>query len=238
MRYHVLATDYDGTLAHDGKVDDITVAALDRLRKSGRRLVMVTGRELEDLFNTFDYTHLFDRIVAENGALLYDPVRDNRKLLATPPPREFVALLRQKEIPLSVGHCIVATVEPYEHVVLDAIRDLGLEWHVIFNKGSVMALPAGVTKATGLLPALKDLGVTPAQTVGVGDAENDHAFMRKCCVAVAVANALESVKADADLTTLGARGAGVTELIDRMIENDLADITPRPAVHRAASPVV
>jgi hydroxymethylpyrimidine pyrophosphatase-like HAD family hydrolase len=96
---------------------------------------MVTGRELEDLFNTFDYMHMFDRVVAENGALLYYPVRDNRKLLATPPPREFVRLLRQKEIPLSVGHCIVATVEPYEHVVLDVIRDLGLEWHVIFNKG-------------------------------------------------------------------------------------------------------
>jgi hydroxymethylpyrimidine pyrophosphatase-like HAD family hydrolase len=74
--------------------------------------------------------------------------------------------------------------------------------------------------------------------VGIGDAENDHAFMRKCGLAVAVANALETVKADADLTTLGARGAGVTELIDRMIGNDLVDITPRPAVHRAASPVV
>ena len=236
MRYQVLATDYDGTLAHDGKVDDATVSALDRLRKSGRRLVMVTGRELEDLFNTFDYTHLFDRIVAENGALLYDPVRDNRKLIATPPPAEFLKVLRAKDIPLSVGHSIVATVEPHEHVVLDAIRDLGLEWHVIFNKGSVMALPAGVTKATGLIPALKDLGVTPAEAVGVGDAENDHAFMRKCGLAVAVANALESVKADADLVTLGARGAGVTELIDRMIETDLADVTPRPAVHRAASP--
>jgi HAD superfamily hydrolase (TIGR01484 family) len=236
MRYQVLATDYDGTLAHDGKVDDSTVAALHRLRKSSRRLVMVTGRELEDLFNTFDYTHLFDRIVAENGALLYDPVRDNRKLIATPPPQDLVRVLREKKIPLSVGHCIVATVEPHEHVVLDAIRDLGLEWHVIFNKGSVMALPAGVTKATGLLPALKDLGAEPAQTVGIGDAENDHAFMRKCGLAVAVANALESVKADADWVTLGARGAGVTELIDRMIESDLADLTPTPAVHRTATP--
>jgi hydroxymethylpyrimidine pyrophosphatase-like HAD family hydrolase len=236
VKYQVLATDYDGTLAHDGKVDDQTIAALRRLRKSGRKLVMVTGRELEDLFNTFAHTHLFECIVAENGALLYDPARDNRRLIAAPPPPAFVEALRKKGIPLSVGHCIVATVEPHEHAVLDVIRDLGLEWHVIFNKGSVMALPSGVTKATGLIPALKDLGMTPAQTVGVGDAENDHAFMRKCGLSAAVANALESVKADADVTTSGARGAGVTELIDRLIANDLEDVKPRPSVHRAAVP--
>ena len=63
-----LATDYDGTIARDGRVDDATLAALRRLRASGRLLVLVTGRELGDLFATFDYCDLFNRIVAENGA--------------------------------------------------------------------------------------------------------------------------------------------------------------------------
>jgi hydroxymethylpyrimidine pyrophosphatase-like HAD family hydrolase len=141
--------------------------------------------------------------------------------LAAAPPPAFIDMLTRQSIPLSVGHSIVATVEPHEHQVLDAIRALGLEWHVIFNKGSVMALPADITKASGLAPALEAAGVAPAHTVGVGDAENDQAFLRMCGLAVAVSNALPSVKAIADLVTVGARGAGVVELVDRLLSNEL-----------------
>jgi hypothetical protein len=227
MRIQALATDYDGTLAHDGVVDDATVAALHRLRDSGRKLIMVTGRELDDLFATFSHTDLFDRIVAENGALLYAPATRASRSLAPPPPPQLLRTLRERNIPLSVGRSIVATVQPHEHALLDAIRDLGLEWHVIFNKGAVMALPANITKATGLIPALDELGIPPQSTVAVGDAENDHDFMHTCGIAVAVANALPSVKSDADFTTAAARGAGVRELIERILATDLADVIPR-----------
>ena len=226
MRYLALATDYDGTIAGEGVVDEPTIDALRRARDARVRLVLVTGRELNDLFKTFPQIDLFDRVVAENGAILYDPASRASQILAPPPPPELVEVLSAQHIPLSVGRSIVATVEPYEHVVLSAIRDLGLEWHVIFNKGSVMALPSGVTKATGLAPALEQLQVPAARTVGVGDAENDHVFMRLCGLAVAVANALPAVKNDADLVTAGARGAGVRELIDRLLTDDLADVVP------------
>jgi hypothetical protein len=61
----------------------------------------------------------------------------------------------------------------------------------------------------------------------VGDAENDHAFLASCECAVAVANALESVKARADFVAAADHGAGVVELIDRMIASDLAELNPR-----------
>jgi hypothetical protein len=225
MRYLALATDYDGTLAHDGAVDTPTLAALDRLRASGRKLILVTGRELDDLFTTFAHCDKFDRVIAENGALVYRPDTKAVRVLTEPPPEQFAAELRRRGVaPLSVGRTIVATVEPHEQTVLAVIRDLGLEWHVIFNKGSVMALPAGVTKATGLIPVLADLGLHPEQVVGVGDAENDHAFLTMCGCAVAVANALPAVRERADLVTAGARGAGVTELIGRILADDLAGI--------------
>jgi hydroxymethylpyrimidine pyrophosphatase-like HAD family hydrolase len=217
MKYRALATDYDGTLAHDGRVEDATLAALERARAAGLRLVLVTGRELTDLVNTFPQTTMFDRVVAENGAVLFDPSTSALRVLAPPPPPAFLTALARKNIPLTVGHSIVATVEPYEHAVLAAIRDLGMEWHVIFNKGAVMALPAGITKAAGLLPALAELKLAPEDTVGVGDAENDHAFLQACGFAVAVANALPSLKEEADLVTLGASGDGVVELIDRLL---------------------
>ena len=229
MKYTALATDYDGTIAHDGRVEDSTVAALRRVRAAGHRLIMVTGRELTDLFNTFPHIDLFDRVVAENGALVYDPVSKNIDVLAQSPPGPFLEILARHEVPISVGHCIVATVEPHEHVVLAAIRDLGLEWHVIFNKGSVMALPADVTKAKGLMPALAALGVSCDATIAVGDAENDQAFLRACGLAVAVDNALPMVKEMADLVMSGARGAGVEELIDRWLAGSLDTVVPNPA---------
>jgi hydroxymethylpyrimidine pyrophosphatase-like HAD family hydrolase len=235
MKYRALATDYDGTIAHDGHVDQSTIAALERARDAGLRLILVTGRELADLFNVFDRPELFARIVAENGALLYDPAAKKSEQLGPAPPPALIELLSKHRIPISVGHSIVATVEPHEHVVLAAIRDLGLEWHVIFNKGAVMALPSEVTKATGLAPALAVLGLEAADTVGVGDAENDQAFLRVCGLAVAVGNALDSVKSMAHVVTAGARGAGVTELIDRLLAGEL-DAMPARSDESGAPP--
>ena len=223
MRFRALATDCDGTIAHDGIVDAPTLAALDRLRASGRTAILVTGRELKDLLLTFAHIDRFDRVVAENGAMLYDPATTGIRIHAEPPSEAFVAALAARKIPLSVGHSIVATVEPYEQDVLQVIREMGLEWQVIFNKGSVMALPSGVNKATGLTAVLEELGLRAEEVVGVGDAENDHAFLACCGLSVAVANALPSIKERANWVTELPRGAGVAQLIDRLIATDLAE---------------
>ncbi len=228
MRYFTLACDYDGTIARDGRVDDPTLAALERLRGSGRKLILVTGRELDDLIGVFPQVDLFDRVVAENGALLYRPATREEKLFGERPPEEFVSVLRRRGVgPVSTGRVIVATWSPHETTALETIRDFGLELQVIFNKGAVMILPSGVNKATGLDAALEELGLSPHNTVGVGDAENDHAFLSLCECAVVVANALPMLKERADLVTSGDHGVGVVELIDRIIASDLSELEDR-----------
>ena len=225
MHYVALATDYDGTVAHDGVIDPPTLAALQRLRASNRKLILVTGRELEDLIRVLPEIGVFDLVVAENGALLYWPETKRERLLAPAPEPAFVQALRDAGVnPLSVGHAIVATWEPNETKVLAAIRDLGLELQITFNKGAVMVLPAGVTKESGLRAALKELDISPNNTVAVGDAENDFAFFNLCGMPVAVSNALPMLKDQAVLVTEGARGAGVEELIDRLLKTDLAEL--------------
>jgi hypothetical protein len=228
MRYLALATDYDGTIARHGVVSASTLAALARFRASGRRRVLVTGRELDDIVRVFPELDWFDRVVAENGAILYTPSTQAVRHLTEPPSSAFLAELRNRGVPVSVGRRLVATVQPHEGVVLDVIRDLGLEWHIIFNKGAVMILPAGVTKATGLVPALAELGIPPERVIGVGDAENDHAFLSLCGCAVAVAGAIPSLKERADLVTTGEDGDGVAELIGRVLRDDLRGIGRAP----------
>jgi hypothetical protein len=115
--------------------------------------------------------------------------------------------------------------------VLEVIRDLGLEMHVVFNKGAVMALPSGVNKASGMAAALRELNLSPHNVIGVGDAENDHAFLERCECAVAVANALPALKEKADWVTRSSEGEGVTELIRQLQADDFAEIEPRLLRH-------
>jgi HAD superfamily hydrolase (TIGR01484 family) len=225
VRYLALVSDYDGTLAHDGVVDDATVEAVERVRASGRRVVLVTGRELDDLQRVFPRLELFDRVVAENGALLYRPEEREEVPLGEAPSRDFVDALQARRVdPLSVGRVIVATWHPNEDVVLDTIRELGLELQVIFNKGAVMVLPSGINKASGLQAALAELRLSPHNALGIGDAENDHAFLTLCECAVAVANALPALKERCDLVTDGDHGRGVSELAERLLATDLQEL--------------
>jgi hydroxymethylpyrimidine pyrophosphatase-like HAD family hydrolase len=221
MRYLALACDYDGTLASDGQVSSGTLAALERLLASGRKLILVTGRQLEDLFSVFPRYDIFEWIVAENGVLLYHPATGEKKLLASPPPTKFMARLGERGVPISVGDVILSTHHPHETVVLDTIRELGLELQLIFNKGAVMILPSGTSKATGLAAALKNMGLSPHNVVAIGDAENDHALLALCECSVAVANALPMLQEKADFVTAAANGQGAAELINEIIASDL-----------------
>lgn len=235
MRYLAFAADYDGTLAHHGRVSESTVSGLKRLRDSGRRLLIVTGRVLPELMEIFPDLDLFERIVAENGALLYDPKTKTETILAEPPPEDFAKRLVALGVhPISCGRVIVATWEPYEQIVLKVIQEMGLELQVIFNKGAVMVLPSGANKATGLAAALKELGISPHNCVGIGDAENDHAFLALCECSAAVANALQPLKDRADIVTRADHGDGVMEIIDELLADDLKGMAPRLLRHRIA----
>jgi hydroxymethylpyrimidine pyrophosphatase-like HAD family hydrolase len=218
LRYLALAVDYDGTLASRGTVAPETIDALRRLAATGRQLILVTGRRIDDLMRVFPEVVIFDRVVAENGPLVYRPLSRETRVLSRPPPAAFVEALRRRGVqPLTAGQVFVATEQPHERVVLDVIGEMGLDLQVILNKGAVMVLPASVNKATGLSAALEELGLSPVVVVGIGDAENDEAFLAMCGLGVAVANALDSLKARADRITRAENGAGVREVIGSLM---------------------
>jgi hydroxymethylpyrimidine pyrophosphatase-like HAD family hydrolase len=223
MRYVALACDYDGTLAFEGRVAPSTIDALVRVRASGRRLFLVSGRHLEDIVSVFPRVDLFDRMVLENGGIVADPKTGEVRPLGPRPPPGFIEALRARGVtPLGVGRVIVDTREPHGEAVLATIRELGLALQVSLNKGAVMILPAAVDKGSGLGTALGELGIDPAAVVGVGDAENDQPLLEACGCAVAVANALPTVRERADWVTRGDHGAGVEELAQALVSEELA----------------
>ncbi len=237
MPFRALATDYDSTLAGGGRIPERTAAALVRLRASGLRIVLVTGRVVDDLARVCPRLDLFDRVAAENGAVLHDPATRAARLLADPPPPLLAEALRARGVaPLAAGRVILATHRVHEAAVRAAISDLGLELALSLNRESLMVLPRGVDKRTGLAAALADLSLGFAETVGVGDAENDEPFVEACGCGVAVANAVASLRHLADLVTSGSAGAGVEEVVERLLSGTLPAPRLRVSSNQARPP--
>lgn len=227
MRYKIFATDYDNTLARNEQVSAETIRLLQELKDSGRICILVTGRELKDLLRVFPQYELFDRIVAENGALIYRPDTAEEKVLAEPPPMSFIKELQLAGVePLSVGKVIIATWEPHQLQVLETIKKAGIERQVIFNKSAVMILPPGINKATGLQAALQEMNLSYHNVVAIGDAENDSHLLQMAECGIAVSNALPALKQLADWTTTRPCDEGVRELIERLLGDDLKELDP------------
>src|SRR5947207_6880731 len=151
VNVHVLACDYDGTVADGGRCSPEMIQALDRVRESGRKVLLVTGRVLPDLKAVCtDIDRMFDAVVAENGALLYFPETREARMLGDAPESALVQELRRRGVPFDLGSSVIATTEGYADAALAAIRDIGVERTLVFNQGALRLLPGGVTQGTGL----------------------------------------------------------------------------------------
>jgi len=221
-RFKVLASDYDGTLAHHGRVPAEAVEAVGRFRDAGGLLVLVTGRRHEELEQVFPEAHdSLDLLVAENGGLLVEyPSESRRTLLGDRLPEGLHQVLHENGVHVfETGELIVSAAREDEDGVRRAAAALQDRWpcQVVPNKDRVMLLPAGIDKASGLTAALQVLGVDRADTVAIGDAENDLPLLRSAGLAVAVANSVEALTAVADRVTAGRGPVGVIETIDELL---------------------
>ena len=231
MRYVALAVGFDGTLARDGLCDERCIEALRALAATGRKLILVTGRELRELLEIFPEVRIFDYVVAENGAVMHRPATRESEILAQAPPEILLQELRRRHVtPLSVGSSIVRTVKANEAEVSAALRKLQLDFQLVTNPGALMMLPAGVNKASGVWAALRELGVSRHNLVAIGDGENDLALFEFAEHAVAVQNADRLVKRVANRVTQGAYCEGFLELARDLIATDLAAAVPRHKV--------
>jgi hydroxymethylpyrimidine pyrophosphatase-like HAD family hydrolase len=210
--FRAVAVDFDGTLAEDGRVAADTLAALRHVRARRVTVILVTGRILDELYGVFpDVDNHVDAVVAENGAVVSTP-RGQRRLAAPVDPAVGEALTA-KRVAWRAGQVLVGCSGADEAAVLKVVRGLGLDCQLVRNRGELMVLPAGITKGSGLFEALGDLGLSHHNTLGVGDAENDHSLLETCELGVAVANAVDAVRAHADVVLAEPNGGGVTQLL-------------------------
>lgn len=225
QHYRAVALDYDGTLTSTGRLDETVLAALATLREERLKLVLVTGRipwELLELCPRAE--ELFDRIVWENGAVVWGA--RGARLLAPPVPGELEEALRARGVSLRRGQAILSGHARDAAAALEEIGRLGLEVQVVRNRQEMMLVPSGVSKGTGLFEALGDLGVSRHSTLAVGDAENDHSLLGACELGVAVADAVPSLKRAADVVLEEPGSAGLARFL--LGPSVLSDETPEP----------
>jgi len=218
-QFLALAMDGDGTLMRGGHLARTTVAALRRWRQAGRKLLLVTGEMPKELCD-FRHLELFDQLVAENGALLLRCDRSQERKLAKPPPQRLVRALQRAGLKtLKRGRLIFQAELGDEEKIARVLKQLRTKWKLVRNRDELMIVPPGVTKATGLAAALKDLGIAPQHVAAVGDAENDAPLLAACGLAVAVHNAVPRLKQKSNAVTKSGYGKGVVELIDWLLND-------------------
>lgn len=224
MRYVALAAGFDGTLACDGRCDDRAIEALRALALTGRKLILVTARQLRDLLDVFPEASLFDYLVAENGGVVHRPAARESAILAQAPPEILIHELRRRGVePLTIGSAVVTTERTHREIVADAIERLRLDLHLLQNDRALSILPSGVNKASGVRAVLEELGLSPHNLVAIGDDESDLDLFALAEHSVAVANASLQLKRVADRVTRAAHSQGFVEFAQELLGSDLAD---------------
>lgn len=216
MKLSAFALDYDGTIARDGVFDADVRQAIAEVRRRGILVVLVTGRRLAHLRQSAGDLACFDIIVAENGAVLEYPGTGRHAVLGHPPPRPFLEALRARDIPCEAGEVVVEADACHAPAILELVRGLELPLMLAFNRSRVMVLPPAIAKSTGLRQALHTVRISLHNTVGIGDAENDHDLLDACETGAAVEWGSPALAAIADDVIRGAPGRAVAEYIRRV----------------------
>lgn len=213
-----VAFDYDGTLTRTGRLAPEVLAALEEARAAGLQLVLVSGRRLADFRAVcLEAERVFHRVVVEDGAVLVEG--GAFRMLAPPVAPALFDALVGRGVPMDRGVVLLATDVRHEAAVREEVARLGLDLRLSFNKGALMVLPAAVSKATGLSHALASLGARAEETAAVGDGENDRRMLEVCALGVAVADAVDELKAVADRVLDEPDGPGVVAFLCGLVSD-------------------
>src|SRR3972149_6347652 len=146
MHISVVATDFDGTSSEGDRLAPEAGRALHRLREAGYFTALVSGRSFEFLRDLQQREQAFDRIVAENGAGVYNPQTDELRLPFGEVPADLLDMLDRVGVPLWRGIAAAGTTTQYDDAVWVASRELGLPVYMETNRNAVMLLPPGGRK--------------------------------------------------------------------------------------------
>jgi hypothetical protein len=228
-----LACDFDGTLAVEDRVDPGVKAALEQARRTGVRLILVTGRTFFELTRVCDCLDLFDGVVAENGAVIYYPGSAMIQDRGPGAPGRLLAELDRRGIYYQLGRVIIGVGRGDEKAVQEALGSAGVSRDLIANRAALMLLPSGLSKGSGVEQVLRFLELSPHDVLALGDAENDLSLFEACGFSACPGDSVPAVRDRADWILSGTAGPDVgTAILGPILGARLPP--PQSPLHRIA----
>ncbi len=97
------------------------------------------------------------------------------------------------------------------------VRSIIIRRHVRYRGCTLETAVPGASKWSALLWIAQQRGIKPEEIVAIGDEVNDIEMIREAGFGIAVANAMDDVKAAADYVTKQPRSRGVEEVVDLLL---------------------
>jgi Cof subfamily protein (haloacid dehalogenase superfamily) len=140
------------------------------------------------------------------------PVLELAEAIAHPVPTvcDIDALFREK----GCGQMCVYFTSDIEAEVMRRVPGLvASRWYPCFADVD----PVGVTKASGIGAFAREMGISMAETVAFGDGGNDTPMLVAAGLGVAMGNAADSVKSQADYVTSSVDDDGIARALDYIL---------------------
>lgn len=209
-----LITDFDRTITDNpGEVNEEVIRKMKSLKKP---LILVTGRPFKYVHSLYQKYPVWECIVAENGAAIYFPKKDQLITFASNTVKECIKIIEKAGIKCASGLNIASiSIEDFSQVK-KLLKEYRKRLSYKINVDQVMILPTGVDKGISTGIALHHLNLEAEKTVIVGDGKNDIDLFNVPGYRVAVANAAKELKAIADYTTKNPSSSGVIEVVEEL----------------------
>jgi hydroxymethylpyrimidine pyrophosphatase-like HAD family hydrolase len=217
-RIRLVLSDYDRTFTDETlRVAPGLAETIGRLRDKGVLFSVVSGRKFSFMMDFYrSMNGLVDSFIAENGCIGY--ARGSRQVICETVHRDdLLQTLDRKAVPYDAGDVVISVHRKYLPAVEQVLEGYPA-YHVIKNVDSLMLLPHGASKATGIRWLMDMYCVDTNEMACIGDAENDIDMRALCSVMGAVANALPAVKKESDYVCRDSFGAGLREFLEHIEE--------------------
>lgn len=212
-----ILSDLDRTLTGADLVpDEAAIERIRALRARGIRVIVVTGRRLDDLLATVIPREL-DALVAENGAIVMSADTTHLKVDGVPWTRRARAALGGLASSFQWGRVVGSGPRKLADDARAALARHNVTAEFSFNAEELMLLPPGVDKAAGATQALALFDLKPEDAWSIGDGENDVPLLSLTPTSAAPANAHPTAKAAATKRLSQAYSKGFIEFTEPLM---------------------
>ncbi|WP_342437124.1 Cof-type HAD-IIB family hydrolase [Paenibacillus sp. FSL L8-0436] len=241
-KYRLLALDMDGTLLNDEQI--ITPKTVEWIQKAvdaGVHVCLSTGRASKSAMPYAEQLGLKTPMIMVNGSEVWRaPYELYRRSLMDPVlVQQMYDIAREYDIWfwaysvdevynrnnwdgeilsrewLKFGYS--TEDDEIRHKLLMRLQDMGGLEITNSSPHNLEINPLGVNKASGIREVCQLLGLEMSQVVAVGDSLNDLAAIQQAGFGVAMGNAQETVKQEADAVVASNNDDGITEVIQKYI---------------------